>query len=201
MTDYRQALESESERFDLPPRAFDRLFERQHRKERNKRARAALFVFTILIIGTWGAVSIFGVLTSDRQPASSPTPDPDRRLYQEIAGQYRVTLTATDPGVSVARLAGTYTMQLLPEGVVQLSAPVGALQEGTAPSGITYRLTGDRFTTNAFVNISCPGTVATYRWELVDGLLLFSPLKDSCGIRRTLFTARPWVLEGVATSP
>jgi hypothetical protein len=98
-------------------------------------------------------------------------------------------------------MAGTYTMHLLPEGVLQLSAPVGALQEGTAPSGITFRLAGDRFTTNALVNISCPGTVGTYRWALVDGRLVFSTLNDACATRRTLFTARPWVLKGVRTSP
>lgn len=54
------------------------------------------------------------------------------------------------------------------------------MQEGPTPSGITYRLSGDRFTTNALVNISCPGTVGTYRWRLADGRLVFTPLQDVC---------------------
>jgi hypothetical protein len=98
-------------------------------------------------------------------------------------------------------LAGRYTMRLFPDGAVLLSAPVGSLQEGTAPSGIAYRLSGDEFTTNAFVNISCPGSIGTYRWSLADGKLVFTPLQDDCAVRRTLFASQPWLVQGAGTSP
>ncbi len=119
----------------------------------------------------------------------------------EIAGTYTVTLSSVDLAVSDQGMAGSYTMRLLPDGAVVLSAPVGSLREGTSPSGITYRLSAGQFTTNAFVNISCPGTVGTYRWRLADGQLVFTPIRDDCVVRRTLFASEPWLVEGLDSSP
>ena len=119
----------------------------------------------------------------------------------EIAGTYTVTLSSVDLAVSDQGMAGSYTLRLLPDGAVVLSAPVGSLREGTSPSGITYRLSAGQFTTNAFVNISCPGTVGTYRWRLADGQLVFTPIRDDCVVRRTLFASEPWLVEGLDSSP
>jgi hypothetical protein len=201
MTDYRADLEREGERFDLAPGALDRLFERRRRKDRNHRITAGFVVFIILAVGAWGALSVFGGIVSHPRLASSPSSSPDRLAYAEIAGTYKVTLPATDPDVSAKGMAGTYTMRLLPNGGVQLSAPVSTLQEGTSPSGIAYRLSGSRFTINAFVNISCPGTVGNYQWKLSDGRLIFTPLLDVCAVRRTLFASRPWLVQVIKTSP
>jgi hypothetical protein len=112
-------------------------------------------------------------------------------------------LSASDPAVSAEGMAGMYTLRLLPDGVVLLSAPPGALREGVSPSGIAYRLSGSRFTTNAFVNISCPGSIGigSYRWTLVNGRLAFTPLKEDCAIRRTLFASKPWFVQGSGSSP
>jgi hypothetical protein len=201
MTDYRPVLDRESERFDLAPGALDRLFERRRRKSRNQRMAAGFVALIFVAIGAWGAVALSGGLASQPRPASSPTPSPDRQLYRKIAGNYTMALSPSDPGVSAEGMAGTYTMRLLPDGAVLISAPVGALQEGPSPSGITYRLLGSRFTTNAFVNISCPGTVGNYRWKLVAGRLVFRPLQDVCAVRRTLFATKPWLVQGPGSSP
>jgi hypothetical protein len=201
MTDYRPVLEREGERFELAPGALDRLFERRRRKNRNQRIAAGLVALIFVAIGAWGAVALSGGLASHPRPATSPTPSPNRQLYREIAGNYTVTLSPADPGVSAEGMAGTYTMRLLPDGAVLISAPVGTLQEGPSPSGITYRLSGGRFTTNAFVNISCPGTVGNYRWKLADGRLVFTPLQDDCAVRRTLFGTKPWLVQGPGSSP
>ncbi|HXJ65768.1 MAG TPA: hypothetical protein VNN79_18580 [Actinomycetota bacterium] len=195
MNDYRQALERESERFDLAPGALDRLFDRRKRKNRNQRIGAALVALVVLAVGAWGAVSLLGGLASHPQPASSSPPAPTRQLYQEIAGTYAITLSNADPGVSAKGMAGTYTMRLLPNGVVRLSAPVGSLREGPSPSAINYRLSGSQFTINAFVNISCPGTVGTYLWQLEDGRLVLTPLHEVCAVRRTLFASKPWLVQ------
>jgi hypothetical protein len=150
----------------------------------------------VLAAGAWGVVSLLGGLVSNPRPAFSPTPAPSRQLYLEIAGNYTVTLSTADPGVSAKGMAGTYTMRLLPNGVVRLSAPVGALREGPSPSAINYRLSGSQFTINAFVNISCPGTVGTYRWNLANGRLVLTPLHEVCAVRRTLFASKPWLVQG-----
>jgi hypothetical protein len=196
MTDYRQALDREGERFDLAPGALDRLFDRRKRKNRNQRLGAGLVALAVLAAGAWGAFSLLGGPVSNPRPVSSPTPAPTRQLYQEIAGTYTITLSNADPGVSAKGMAGSYTMRLLPNGVVRLSAPVGALREGPSPSAINYRLTGSQFTINAFVNISCPGTVGTYLWELADGQLVLTTLHDVCAVRRTLFASKPWLVQG-----
>jgi hypothetical protein len=201
MTDYRNALDREGERFDLAPGALDRLFERRRRKARNRRIGAGIVAILFLAVGAWGAISIFGGVASHPRPASSPTPSPGGPLYHEIAGIYTVTLSSAQPGVGAQGMAGTYTMRLLPDGVVLLSAPVGALREGPTPSAINYRLTGSRFTTNAFVNISCPGTLGTYRWQLADGGLVFTPLQDVCAVRRVLLASKPWRVQGPGSSP
>jgi hypothetical protein len=200
MADLRSALDRESERFDLAPGALDRLFERRRRKDRNQRIGAGLIVLVILAVSGWGAVSVLGGSATHPRPASSSSSGPGR-LYLEIAGSYTVTLSPADPGVTAQGMAGTYTMQLLPDGAVLLSAPVGSVREGPSPSGITYRLSGSRFTTNAFVNISCPGTVGTYRWTLAGGRLVFTPLQEVCAVRRTLFASKPWVVHGLGSSP
>jgi hypothetical protein len=201
MTDYRQALEREGERFDLAPGALDRLFDRRKRKIRNQRIGAGLVALVVLVAGAWGVVSLLGGLASQPRPATSERPTPTRQLYLEIAGTYTVTLSTADPGVAAKGMAGTYTMRLLPNGVVRLSAPVGALAEGPSPSAINYRLTGSQFTINAFVNISCPGTLGTYRWKLAEGRLVLTPTDEVCAVRRTLFASKPWLVQGLGDSP
>lgn len=196
MTDYRQALDREGKRFDLAPGALDRLFDRRKRKIRNQRLGAGLVALVVLAAGAWGAISLLGGLASHPRPASSQRPSPARQLYQEIAGTYTITLSNADSGVSAKGMAGTYTVRLLPNGVVRLSAPVGSLREGPSPSAINYRLSGSQFTINAFVNISCPGTVGTYLWELADGRLVLTPLDEVCAVRRILFASQPWLLQG-----
>lgn len=201
MTDHRPALEREGERFDLAPGALDRMFERRRRKDRNQRIKAGVVAVFILGVGAWAVSPLLGGLASHPQPASSPISTPGQQFYPEIAGNYAVTLSAADQGVAAHGLAGTYTMRLFPDGAVLLSAPVGSLREGTAPSGITYRLSDGEFTTNAFVNISCPGSIGTYRWSLADGRLVFTTLQDDCPVRRTLFASKPWLVQGSGTSP
>jgi hypothetical protein len=129
---------------------------------------------------------------TDTRPAAPPTTGPDRELYLEIAGTYTVTLSNEDSQVQENGLAGRYAMRLLPDGVMLLSVPEAFGAEGPSPSGISYRLSGNQFTTNAFVNLTCPGSVGVYRWQLDGNRLAFTPLQEECEIRRILFSSEPW---------
>ena len=80
-------------------------------------------------------------------------------------------------------------------GVLDLTAPAGFV-EGRSPSGITFRISGDVFTTNAFVNVACSNTVGRYRWRLSGTELSFEPIVDPCGVRRTLFASEAWSRQG-----
>jgi hypothetical protein len=192
MPDFRQDLDRKSERFELPPGALDRLFERRRRKQRNIRIRAAVLALVIGAAGTWGAVSALREIGTDRRPATQPSRP---ESYSLIAGEYSVTLEDDDPVVRANELAGTYTMRLLPDGVMLLSVPKGFGPEGPSPSGISFRLSGNQFTTNAFVNFTCAKTVGVYRWLLRGNRLTLTPLQEPCDVRAALFGSRPWQRE------
>jgi hypothetical protein len=190
MPDFRQDLERKSERFELPPGALDRLFERRRRKQRNIRVRAAVLALVIGAAGTLGAVSALREIGTDRRPPTQPS-----KPESLIAGTYTVTLEDDDPVVRANGLGGTYTMRLLPDGVMLLSVPKGFGREGPSPSGISFRLSGNQFTTNAFVNFTCAKTVGVYRWLLRGNRLTLTPLQEPCDVRAALFGSRPWQRE------
>jgi hypothetical protein len=193
MPDFRQDLERKSERFELAPGALDRLFERRRRKQRNIRIRAAVLALVVGAAGTWGAVSALREIGTERRPAEQPSRP---ESYSLIAGAYTVTLEDDDRVVRANGLAGTYTMRLLPNGVMLLSVPKGGFgREGPSPSGISFRLSGNQFTTNAFVNLTCAKTVGVYRWLLRGNRLTLTPLQEPCDVRAALFGSRPWQRE------
>jgi hypothetical protein len=191
MPDIRNDLEHKSRRFELAPGALDRLFERQRRKKQDLRIRAVVLAAVIAAAGTWGAVSAFREVGGGRQPATSPTPSSDPRLYSMIAGVYTVTLTEDDAVVRANGIAGSYTMRLRPDGVLLLSLPSSSRLEGS--SGVSFRLSGNQFITNTFVNLTCADVpVGVYEWELRSGSLTLTPLQESCDVRGALFGSKPW---------
>jgi hypothetical protein len=192
MGDVKGALEQEGERFELAPGGLERLFDRRGRKQRNRRIRAAAGAFVIATAGMGFAVLGLRGLGDQTRPADLPTPGPARELYLQIAGTYTVTLSNEDPRVEELDLAGAYTMRLLPDGVMLLSVPRGFGGEGPSPSGISFRVSGNQFTTNAFVNFTCPGSVGVYRWELDGDRLTLAPLEEGCKVRQILFSSEPW---------
>ena len=192
MGDVKRALEREGERFGLAPGGLERLFDRRSRKQRNRRIRAAVGAFVIATAGMGFAVLGLRGLGDQTRPADLPTPGPARELYLRIAGTYTVTLSNEDPQVEELDLAGAYTMRLLPDGVMLLSVPRGFGGEGPSPSGISFRVSGNQFTTNAFVNFTCPGSVGVYRWEIDGDRLTLAPLEEGCEVRQVLFSSEPW---------
>ena len=194
MSEFRQDLERKSERFELAPGALDRLFERRRRKQRNQRIAAGA---AALLVTAGMGLAIIGLrgLGTETKPAATPSTGPNPPLYLEIAGTYTVTLPNDDPRVHDNGLAGRYTMRLRPDGVVLLSVPQGFGREGPSPSGISFRLSGNQFTTNAFINLTCPQSVGVYRWELMGRRLTFMPLQEDCEVRRVLFASEPWQVQ------
>jgi hypothetical protein len=195
MIDVKRALEREGERFELAPGGLDRLLDRRSREQRHRRIGAAVIALTLGAAGVGLAALGFRGLGDQTRPATSPTTGPGRELYLHIAGTYRVTLSKDDPRVQEPGLAGAYTMRLLPDGVMLLSVPDTFGREGPTPSGISFRLSGNQFTTNAFINFTCPQSIAVYRWELGGRRLTFTPLQEDCEVRRVLFTSQPWQVQ------
>ena len=120
------------------------------------------------------------------------TPGPDA----VITGSYTSTLGATSQVIHDNGMAGTWTLRLKANGVLTLSAPRSF--HGDLVS-IAFRVQGDRFTTNAFVNDPrCSNDVGVYRWQRAGRTLVFTPVSDTCALRRALFStqtmAHPWVM-------
>jgi hypothetical protein len=192
MSDVRRALERAGERFELAPGGLDRLLDRRSRRQRNRRIGAVVVALVIATAGIGGMVMAIRDLGDQTRPATTPSISPAPQRYLQIAGTYTLTLSKDDPRVQELGLAGRYTMRLLPDGVMLLSVPGGFGGEGPSPSGISFRLSGNQFTTNAFVNFTCPGSVGVYRWELDRDRLTFAPLEEECEVRQVLFSSEPW---------
>jgi hypothetical protein len=192
MSDVKRALERAGEGFQLAPGGLDRLLDRRSRRQRNRRIGAVVVALVIGIAGIGGTVIALRGVGDQTRPATTPSIGPAPQLYLQIAGTYTLTLSKDDPRVQELGLAGRYTMRLLPDGVMLLSVPEDFGGEGPSPSGISFRLSGNQFTTNAFVNFTCPGSVGAYRWELDRDRLTFAPLEERCEVRQVLFSSEPW---------
>jgi hypothetical protein len=186
VSELKHALERRSERFDLEPGAMDRFFRRRERRERRRRVAAIC-----LALGVTATGALFAVRALSSHEAVPAAPKSNEELLAELAGTYTLTLEDSTPAVRENDIAGEYTMTLGTNGVLDLTAPPGFV-EGRSPSGITFRISDDVFTTNAFVNVACSNTVGRYRWTLSGTELSFEPLSEPCGIRRTLFASDVW---------
>jgi len=122
-------------------------------------------------------------------PARSPTP----ASYPQIAGTYIMTLDPSNAAVKRDGLSGQWTLRLQPDGVALLSAPQAFQPGASSMSGITYALAADRFRTDLFYNDFC-SSIGTYAWALGNGRLVFTPVDETCSVRRTLLSTSPWQL-------
>jgi hypothetical protein len=115
----------------------------------------------------------------------SPSPE-----TADISGTYRATLKASDGGAEFADVAGEWTMELTPDGVM-LMAPPAAFREGSAPqSGVAYSIDGERFRSNLFQQLC--NSIGVYGWVMDGGLLTLTPAEDDCALRRTVLASTVW---------
>ena len=136
------------------------------------------------------AIAAPGFLDLIRTPPRRPAQRPPIAPYSAIAGTYRATIPPGSGVVTHASMAGRWTLRLNPDGSLGLLAPSAFRAE---TSGITFRLVGREFQTNAFPNDLClqrlPGR---YRWSKIGGQLRFVLVKDPCEARAALFTGQSW---------
>jgi hypothetical protein len=185
MSDLRDQLEREGARVSLAPGSATRLWDRRRRNERRRRVSALVvglsITLAVVVLSLQGAL-----IVGDGEP---PPPGGTAGTYEEIAGTYTTRLTSADATVARLGVEGPYELRLLPSGVLLLSVPPGFDQ---AVGSVVFRLSGNVFTTNAFTNYLCPGTVGTYRWALDAETLRFVPLGEPCEIRAAVLSTRPW---------
>jgi hypothetical protein len=172
----------------------DRNLRQSYRRARRaialRRTGAAIAVVAALVVGF---LAVPGAIDSLRdaqrqRPATSPIPSP-----RVIAGIYETVIPNDLPGVRKNGLAGIWTIGLGTDGIMTVSAP--ASFDGVL-SGILYRVEGDRFRTNLFVQDVCSGAPVVYLWAEDGGELSFTPVNDPCEGRVALLASAPWTRVG-----
>ncbi len=148
--------------------ALDRVSRRGRRRHRlavTLRVSVAAGLIVVIAIAAPGVLDL--IRTPPRRPAQRSPVVP----YSAIAGTYRATIPPGSGVVTQASMAGRWTLRLSPDGSLSLRAPAGFRAE---TSGITFRLIGREFQTNAFPNDLClrqlPGR---YHWSRIGGQLRF----------------------------
>jgi hypothetical protein len=156
-------------------------------------ARATAIAAALVIVSVVGPRLVGSIRTE--QPAG-PTPSPSGAPtdFSAIAGTYTVELTNADASVAANHMAGAWTIQLNPDGSMQLSIPAGFTREGQSPIGNAFTLAANQFRTNLFYNDFCQ-SIGVYRWQLRGTRLTFTPLNEDCTVRQAVFASQPWVTQ------
>jgi hypothetical protein len=186
MADLRSRLEREGERVDQAPDTLERVYAGRHRREIRRRVTAGLTAGAVSIaVLVWLGASLSGGDSNGGPAVSSPV---------QIAGTYRTTLEDADTRVAELGVAGTYTLTLTRNGVIQLETPRRFERAYESASGDAFRVTGNVVTIGSFTTFSCPGTVGTYRIELTSTELRLTPVDEPCALRETIFGSSPWTI-------
>lgn len=115
----------------------------------------------------------------------SPSPSPG-----DIVGTYRASLQPSDGGAELGDIAGEWTMELTPDGVMLMAPPATFREGGSVQSGVAYSIDGERFQTNLFQQLC--NSIGAYSWALDSGMLSLAAVEDDCALRRAVLASLPW---------
>lgn len=174
---------------DLP----DALVRGRRRKRVMVATRATALAAGLAIVAV-GGPRLVGALRTDQPGGPKPSPSVAATDFSAIAGTYTVELTNADTTVAANQMAGTWTIQLGPDGAMSLSIPAGFTREGQAPAGNAFTLAASQFRTNLFYSDFCH-SIAVYRWQLRGTRLTFTPLSEDCAVRQAVFASQQWVAQ------
>ena len=173
-------------------RNLDRTFRRARRTIAVRRAGAAVAVVASIAIAIVVVPRAIDALRSEQLP--SPAASPTITNPAVIAGTYETVIPNDQPAVRRNGLAGRWTIRLGTNGIMTVSAPgsfTGVL------SGTLFRIQGDHFRTNLFIQDVCSNLpIDSYRWARSGNELTFTRLNDPCEGRVAVLTSAPWTRVG-----
>jgi hypothetical protein len=152
----------------------------------------ATTVAAVLAIVTVVGPRLVSSIRNEQPAVPAPTPSIGTTDFSAIAGTYTVELSNTDATVAANRMAGTWRIELGPDGAISLSIPAGFTREGQAPAGNAFTLAASQFRTNLFYNDFCH-SIGVYRWQLRGTRLTFTPMNEDCAVRRAVFESQQWI--------
>ena len=157
--------------------------------EARARRRATVGIGSLLVAATAAVLVIVAVQAlqlapPDTQPAATAPPSGD------LVGTYRATLQPSDGGAELGDVAGGWTMELTPDGVMLVAPPATFREGASVQSGVSYSIDGERFRTNLFQQLC--NSIGDYGWVLDGGTLTLTPVEDDCALRRAVLASTPW---------
>jgi hypothetical protein len=106
-------------------------------------------------------------------------------------GKFKTTLTGNGPNTEHGQLDGTWTIDLSNPTSGHLNLTVNGEQKG----GGKYLISGSTITLTPKHRGKCT-TKATYTFTRTGNRLTFTPLRDTCAVRRYVLTFGPWKQTG-----
>jgi hypothetical protein len=171
---------------------LDRTFRRARRTIAVRRAGAAVAVAASIAIAI--VVVPHAIDAMRREQLPSPAASPTITNPTAIAGTYETVIPNDQPVVRQNGLAGRWTIRLGTNGIMTVSAPgsfTGVL------SGTLFRIQGDHFRTNLFIQDVCSNLpIDSYRWTEQGNELRFMTITDPCEGRVAVLTSAPWTRVG-----
>jgi hypothetical protein len=150
---------------------------------------AAATVVVLLVVG----LQVLRSTSPDTGPGGSVPPtvtvSPSSGTA-DLVGAYRATLETSDGGAAFADVAGDWTMELTPDGVMLMAPPATFREGGGVQSGVAYSIDGARFRTNLFQQLC--NSIGVYGWVLEGGTLTLTSVEDDCALRRVVLASTPW---------
>ena len=102
-------------------------------------------------------------------------------------GKFKTTLTGKGAKTGHGRLDGTWTIDL----ANPTSGPLHLTWNGHSNGGGTYDISGSKITFTPKKGGSCK-TKAKYSFKQTGDKLTFTPIKDTCAVRRDVLTFGAW---------
>ena len=156
--------------------------------EARARRRTTVGLGSLLVAATAAVLVIVAVqalqLAPPDTPAATAPPSGD------LVGTYRATLQPSDGGAELGDVAGRWTMELTPDGVMLVAPPATFREGASVQSGVSYSIDGERFRTNLFQQLC--NSIGDYGWVLDGGTLTLTPVEDDCALRRAVLASTPW---------
>jgi hypothetical protein len=159
----------------------------RHRRRVRRLAAGALALAAVVAAVVIAPKALDAVRSLGETKPASP-----QQLLRQIAGTYTIEVDRADSAVEEFDLAGTWTIRMLPTGVMMTTPPPAFLRSWDQPTGDVFTVAADTIRTNALSRL-CTSRIATYTWVLRDDRLSLAPIAEDCAARRALLTAATWV--------
>jgi hypothetical protein len=184
----RDAFDEEAR--SIEPEVASRLSAVETAARRGSGAPVGSLLLAALVLGAVLLVPL--ALSGGQAPSPRPSPTTSMPATASVAGTYVTELDAMDVEVPGVDVAGSWSMTLRLDGVIELVPPTTFT--GSEAAGHSYAVDGGTFRTDLYRNDYC-ATLGRYTWTRTGDVLRLTSVEDTCAIRRAILGTMPWTRE------